>query len=192
MHFSSLPWVLRGLSASCSAVFIRTRPSQLQFLSVYKERKAMCTHFDFFYGVFCLGDNGTSVRKFYCWQLHIGQQYKGKTLLSFRSNNYTNTPPGYIQNSPDFRCKNHKPHHQTRVKTSHVHPATCNMAHLLTRHRSPTIYPCFTLLQMLYRWRKHYRIFWIHPVTSSTLLFNTLFNISHIQLPCTNGVVMVT
>jgi hypothetical protein len=32
-----------------------------------------------------------------------------------------------IQNIPDWRCKNHKPHHLTRVVTAHVHPATCNL-----------------------------------------------------------------
>jgi hypothetical protein len=42
------------------------------------------------------GDNGTPVGKFYYWQLHIGQQYKGITLLPFRSNNYANTPQCFV------------------------------------------------------------------------------------------------
>jgi hypothetical protein len=39
----------------------------------------------------------------------------------------------------------------------------CNLAHWLTRHGSPTIYQCFTLLQLLYRWRHKSRIFLIPP-----------------------------
>jgi hypothetical protein len=31
-----------------------------------------------------------------------------------------------MQNIPDWRCKNHKPHQWTRVKTSHVHPTWHN------------------------------------------------------------------
>jgi hypothetical protein len=51
---------------------------------------------------------------------------------------------------------------QTRMKTSHVHPATCNLAHRLTRHCSPTIYRCFALPQLLYRWLHQSGIFWIY------------------------------
>jgi hypothetical protein len=53
-----------------------------------------------------------------------------------------------------------------RVKTDHVHPATCNLAHWLTRLGSPTIYRCFALPQLLYRWRHQSGIFWIHPRAS--------------------------
>jgi len=52
---------------------------------------------------------------------------------------------------------------QTRVKTARVHPARCNLAHWLTRHGSPTIYRCFVLPQLLYRWRHQSRKFWIPP-----------------------------
>jgi hypothetical protein len=50
-----------------------------------------------------------------------------------------------------------------RVKTTYVHPATCNLAQWLTIHGSPTIYRCFALPQLLYRWRHQSRIFWIPP-----------------------------
>jgi hypothetical protein len=50
-----------------------------------------------------------------------------------------------------------------RVKTAHVHPPTCNLADWLTRHGSPTIYRCFMLAQLLYRWQHQSRIFWIPP-----------------------------
>jgi hypothetical protein len=49
------------------------------------------------------------------------------------------------------------------VKTVHFHPATGNLAHWLTRHGSPTIYRCFALPQLLYRWRHQSGVFWIHP-----------------------------
>jgi hypothetical protein len=49
------------------------------------------------------------------------------------------------------------------VKTAHVLPATCNFSHWITRHGSPTIYWCFVLSQLLYRWWHQYGIFWIHP-----------------------------
>jgi hypothetical protein len=52
---------------------------------------------------------------------------------------------------------------QTRVKTAQVHPSTCNSAHWLNRHGSPTIYWCFVLPQLLYRWRHQSGIFWIPP-----------------------------
>ena len=52
---------------------------------------------------------------------------------------------------------------QTRVKTAHFHPAMCNLAQWLTRHGSPTIYRCFTLPQLLYRWRHQSGKFWIQP-----------------------------
>jgi hypothetical protein len=57
---------------------------------------------------------------------------------------------------------------QMRVETAHVHPATCNLARWLTRHGSPTIYRCFTLPQLLYRWRHQSEIFWIPPCISET------------------------
>jgi hypothetical protein len=49
------------------------------------------------------------------------------------------------------------------VKTTHFHPATCNFAYWLTRYGSPTIYRCFTLPQLLYRWRHQSGIFGIPP-----------------------------
>jgi hypothetical protein len=51
----------------------------------------------------------------------------------------------------------------TRVKTAHIHPATWNLAHWLTRHGSSTIYLCFALPQLLYRRRNQSGIFWIYP-----------------------------
>jgi hypothetical protein len=50
---------------------------------------------------------------------------------------------------------------QTRVETAQVHPTTCNLAHWLTRQCSPTIYRCFALLKLQYRWRHQSRKFWI-------------------------------
>jgi hypothetical protein len=47
------------------------------------------------------------------------------------------------------------------MKTAHLHPVTFNLA--LTRHSSPTIYRCFALAQLLYRWRHQSGIFWIPP-----------------------------
>jgi hypothetical protein len=47
------------------------------------------------------------------------------------------------------------------MKTAHFHPATCNLAHWLSIHGSPTIHRCFTLPQLLYRWRHQSGIFWI-------------------------------
>ena len=52
---------------------------------------------------------------------------------------------------------------QTRVKTAHIHPAMCNLAHWLTRHASPTIYRCFELPQLLCSWRHQSGKFWIPP-----------------------------
>jgi len=52
---------------------------------------------------------------------------------------------------------------QTGVKTAHIHPATCNLAHWLITHGSPNIYRCFTLPQLLYRWRHQSGKFWIPP-----------------------------
>jgi hypothetical protein len=50
---------------------------------------------------------------------------------------------------------------QTRVKTVHFHPATCNLAHWLTRRGSATMHRCFLLPQLLYRWRHQSGKFWI-------------------------------
>jgi hypothetical protein len=51
----------------------------------------------------------------------------------------------------------------TRVKTAHVHSATWNMAHWLTRHGSPTICWCFALPQLMCRLRRQSGIFSIPP-----------------------------
>jgi hypothetical protein len=56
---------------------------------------------------------------------------------------------------------------QTYVKTAHVHPAMCNLAHLLTRHVSSTIYLCFMLPQLLYIWLHQSGIFSIPPCIPS-------------------------
>jgi hypothetical protein len=53
---------------------------------------------------------------------------------------------------------------QTRVKTAHVHPAMCNLAHWLIRHGSPTTHQCFAL-QLLYRWWHQSGKFCIPPRT---------------------------
>jgi len=50
---------------------------------------------------------------------------------------------------------------QMCVKAAHVHPATCNLAHWFIRHGCPTIPRCFTLPQLLYRWRHQSGKFWI-------------------------------
>ena len=52
---------------------------------------------------------------------------------------------------------------QMRVKTAHVILPTWNLAHWLTKHGSPTVYQCFVLPQLLYRWRHQYRKFLINP-----------------------------
>jgi len=62
-------------------------------LLIYKfHLKKEWAHISIFYGLFYHVDNGTPGWKFYCWHLHIGQQYKGNTSLPFCSNNYANTP----------------------------------------------------------------------------------------------------
>jgi hypothetical protein len=50
-----------------------------------------------------------------------------------------------------------------QIKTAQVHPATCNLVNWITIHGSPTIYLCFALPQLLYRWRHQSEIFWIPP-----------------------------
>jgi hypothetical protein len=75
---------------------------------------------------------------------------------------------GYIQNIPDWRCTNHKNNKYTLVKTAHVLPATCNLAHWLTRHGSPTTHRCFALPLLVYRWRHQSGIFWIPPRTRTS------------------------
>ena len=52
---------------------------------------------------------------------------------------------------------------QTRVKTAHVILPTWNFAHWLDKHGSATIYRCFALPQLLYRWRHQYGKFWMNP-----------------------------
>ena len=64
------------------------------------------------------------------------------------------------------------------VKTAHVHPATCNLAHWLTRHDGPTIYWCFVLPQLLYRWWYQSGKFWITPRTY--ILFTAALMLSFI------------
>jgi len=54
---------------------------------------------------------------------------------------------------------------QTRVKTAHVIRPTWYLARWLAKHGSPTIYWCFTLPQLLYRWWHQYKKFWINPCT---------------------------
>ena len=50
---------------------------------------------------------------------------------------------------------------QTRLDAAHIHPATCNLAHWISRHGSPTIYRRFMLPQLLYSWRHQSQKFWI-------------------------------
>jgi len=52
---------------------------------------------------------------------------------------------------------------QRHVKTAHVDQAMCNLAKWLTRHGSPTVYRCFALPQLLYRWQHQSGRFWIPP-----------------------------
>ena len=56
---------------------------------------------------------------------------------------------------------------QTRVKTAHIFLSTWNLAHWLAKHGSPTVYWCFALPQLLYRWRHQYGEFWNNPCISS-------------------------
>ena len=49
------------------------------------------------------------------------------------------------------------------VKTAHVILSTWNLACWLAKHGSHTIYRCFALPQLLYRWWHQYRKFWINP-----------------------------
>jgi len=48
-------------------------------------------------------------------------------------------------------------------KPAHVILPMLNLACWLTKHGSPTIYRCFTLPQLLYRWWHEYGKFWINP-----------------------------
>jgi len=52
---------------------------------------------------------------------------------------------------------------QMRVYTAHVILRKWNLAHWLAKHGSPTVYRCFALPQMQYRWRHQYGKFWISP-----------------------------
>ena len=60
---------------------------------------------------------------------------------------------------------------QMHVKTAHIHPATCNLAHWLTRHGSPTIHRCFALPQLLYRWWHQFGKLWVSPLIIIILFF---------------------
>jgi hypothetical protein len=51
-------------------------------------------------------------------------------------------------------------------------PTTCNLAHWLTRHGSPTIYQCFALPQLLYRWQHQSGKFWIPSHISELVEFS--------------------
>jgi hypothetical protein len=73
---------------------------------------------------------------------------------------------GYIQKFPELGDSEIHDSKQTRVKTAHAHPTTCNLAHWLTRHSHPTIYHCFALPQLLYIWRHQSRIFCIYSLIS--------------------------
>jgi hypothetical protein len=68
---------------------------------------------------------------------------------------------------------------QTLVETAHFHPATCNLAHWLIRHVSPTIYQCFALPQLLNRWRHQSGIFWMQPRIKHVILSLLGYLISH-------------
>jgi hypothetical protein len=65
---------------------------------------------------------------------------------------------GCIQNIPDWAVK------IIYLTTKRVWKLpTSILAHWLIRHGSPTIYQCFALPQLLYRWWHQSGIFWIHP-----------------------------
>jgi hypothetical protein len=55
------------------------------------------------------------------------------------------------------------------VKTAHFHPTMCNLPHCPTTHGSPTIYRCFALQLLLYRWRHQSKIFYIPSLLSVEL-----------------------
>jgi hypothetical protein len=54
---------------------------------------------------------------------------------------------------------------RTRLRINACENCRCPPSYVqlgtLTRHISPTIFRCFALLQLLYRWRHQSRIFWI-------------------------------
>jgi hypothetical protein len=62
------------------------------------------------------------------------------------------------------------------VKTANVHPATCSFVHWLIRHGITTIFLCFALPQMLYRWRHQSGMFWIPPRVLKPRSLNLLEN----------------
>jgi len=57
---------------------------------------------------------------------------------------------------------------QMRVKTAHIILPMWNLARWLAKHGSPTIYRCFALPQLLYRWRHQYGKFCINPCTTNS------------------------
>ena len=68
---------------------------------------------------------------------------------------------------------------QTCVKTVHVHPAMCNLAHWLIRRGSPTIYWCLPLPRLLYRWWHQSRKFWIPPHMAELDIWYLSLQLSH-------------
>ena len=68
-------------------------------------------------------------------------------------------------------------------ETVHFHPTRCNLAHLLTRHGSPTIYRCFALPQLLYRWRDEPPKFWMPPF-KNLFAFSVTLSVAYHKCPC--------
>ena len=76
---------------------------------------------------------------------------------------------------------------RTCVKNANVYPATCNLAHWLTRRGSPTIHRCIALPQLLYRWRHRFGKFWIPsrisgnqlPFSMSKIISEIILRIQH-------------
>jgi hypothetical protein len=91
------------------------------------------------------------IQNFPDWCSHLYSECAAHTRCSFLWS-ITKIATGHVHDSK-----------QTRVKTAYVHPATCNLAHWLIRHGSPTIHRWFALPQLLYRWWHESGKFWIPP-----------------------------
>jgi hypothetical protein len=101
------------------------------------------------------------------WNTYVTQDLVPEGLLNHREALCSTFPKtgtcSFLRSIVKFPTGHIHDSTQTRVKTAHFHPATCNLAHWLTRHGSPTIYRCFELPQFLYRWRHQFGIFSIPP-----------------------------
>jgi hypothetical protein len=77
-------------------------------------------------------------------------------LFSRLAQTFMRTRPSFLWSIAKIATGHVHDSKQIRVKNAHVHPATCNLVHWLTRHY-------FALPQLLYRWWHQSRIFSIPP-----------------------------